>query len=280
MHPTERPKTRTIPQLIAGLAGITGALAVMAAHAGGLAPGQELDWLSRLANQGDAGAQLQLGLAYREGRYGLEPDPRTGLHWLTAAAKGGDAYAADVAANAYAAGQGSPRNLAQARHWWQVAADGGNADAQRHLGELYLEGHQVQQAEPWLRKAADRGDLRAHDDLVQLYRQQEAPASDLHRGENPINALDARMDAAGLKFLLAAWHTVKAGSSLTYSADALKARARQGDPVAEYQLGMRYLDGAWAVEADPQQARRWLQRAAADGNPIAAQTLAEARHNY
>ena len=58
---------------------------------------QELDWLSRLANAGDAGAQLQLGLAYRDGRYGLTADARTGQYWLDRAARNGMAYASDQA---------------------------------------------------------------------------------------------------------------------------------------------------------------------------------------
>ena len=71
-------------------------------------PRDELAWLTRLANQGDDGAQLQLGLAYRDGRYGLSPDPESGLYWLQRSAAGGNAYAEDAVGKAYADGQGQP----------------------------------------------------------------------------------------------------------------------------------------------------------------------------
>jgi uncharacterized protein len=59
----------------------------------------------------------------------------------------------------------------------------------------------------------------------------------------------------------------------------LISHAQQGDPVAEYQLAMRYRDGAWSVTRNPQQALTWLQRSAAAGNRVAAQTLAETGHH-
>ena len=69
---------------LAGLAA-GGVFVLLAARSGGAAPGQELAWLQQLAAGGDAGAGLQLGLAYRDGRYGLDPDPGRALHWLAAA---------------------------------------------------------------------------------------------------------------------------------------------------------------------------------------------------
>jgi TPR repeat protein len=39
---------------------------------------------------------------------------------------------------------------------------------------------------------------------------------------------------------------------------------------------MRYRDGAWSVNRDPDKASYWLKRAAAAGNPLAVQALAEA----
>lgn len=262
--------------LIAGLA-VAGALAVVAARADGTAAGREVAWLSQLAENGDTGAELQLGLAYRDGRYGLDPDPRTGLKWLTLAGRGGNAYAADAAANAYATGQGTPRDPQQALYWWRRAARGGNADAQAHLGEALLARGQDAQAVSWLRDAADRGDSRAHADLARLYREQLASDADLHRGENPVAALGDRLDSPSLMFAAGIWNTLEVDSPLAQSTDALLARARDGDPVAEYQLAIRYRDGAWAVPRDPGLSRLWLRRSAAAGNPVARETLARTR---
>ena len=71
-------------------------VAILASHARAITPDQEAAWLNRLAKDGDAGAQLQLGLAYREGRYGLTPDKKTGLYWITQAARNGEGYAASL----------------------------------------------------------------------------------------------------------------------------------------------------------------------------------------
>ena len=69
------------------------------------------------------------------------------------------------------------------------------------------------------------------------------------------------------------WDTVEADSPFEQSAEELMARADDGDPNAEYQLGLHYLNGAWAVERDPAKARYWLQRAADAGNTLAKQSL-------
>lgn len=58
------------------------------------------------------------------------------------------------------------------------------------------------------------------------------------------------------------------------SGAALQRRARDGDPVAQFQLAMRYRDGAWGVDADPRLARAWLEQAARHGNPVALRALA------
>lgn len=105
-------------------------------------PQAELDWLSKLANNGDAGAQLQLGLAYREGRYGLTPDAKAGLFWLKKSASAGNAFAEDAIANAYASGQGTKQDAQQAEQWWRKAIKDGDRNAKVHLAnELFQTGH-------------------------------------------------------------------------------------------------------------------------------------------
>jgi len=280
MRLPEHLKTLPLTAMLAGLAAAA-SVAVMAGHTAGVPAQREIAWLRHLADAGNTDAQLQLGLAYRDGRYGLVPDPRAGLHWLTAAGRGGNAYAADAAGNAYATGHGTRQDMQQALHWWQLAADGGNADAQTHLGEALLAAGGQEQGLSRLRDAADRGDQRAQADLTALYREYGLPDADLHRGENPVAALSERLDANGMKAIFTAWHTLESNTPLIEpSGDALVDLAQQGDPVAEYQLAMRYRNGAWAVERDPQQAGLWLRRSAAAGNRIAAQTLAESKHSH
>lgn len=51
---------------------------------------------------------------------------------------------------------------------------------------------------------------------------------------------------------------------------------REGNPQAQYELGLRYESGAWDVERDPEQARRWILKAAEAGHRLAMRTLAHA----
>jgi TPR repeat protein len=247
-------------------------------RADGVPPGSEVGWLSELAGSGDAGAELQLGLAYREGLYGLKRDPQASLKWLLEAARHGDAYAADAVANAYAQGLGIAVDPGQAAYWWGRAARGGNVDAQEHLGEELLAEGRNRDALRWLRAAADQGDVRAREDLARLYREDILPESvlpdaDTQRGENPLEVLGAELHSPGLKALYDLWDAVETDMPILQSTDELLERANRGDPLAEFQLGLRYRDGAWAVRRDPAKARVWLERAAAAGNRNAAQAL-------
>jgi len=164
---------------------------------------QEIAWLSRLAASGNPDAQLQLGLAYREGRYGLAPDTVNAQYWLQKAAGNGQGYAADVLAG------------------------------------------------------------------------QPASGIALAPGHNRLDDLAAQLNSPTLVTVSALWKILGLGLTAGQSSTSLQAKAQAGDPVAEYQLAMRYRDGAWSVNRDTVKAFDWLQLAAGDGNPIAMQTLSD-----
>jgi TPR repeat protein len=115
-----------------------------------VSPKSELDLISQMANAGDDGAELQLGLAYRDGRFGLSPDAKTGLFWLKQSAASGNAYAEDAVAQAYASGQGTEKNNQLAAQWWRKAIDDGNKDARIHLSESLIKAGHTHQAEKLL----------------------------------------------------------------------------------------------------------------------------------
>jgi TPR repeat protein len=177
---------------------------------GGLPPSdsQELAWLNRLAAANNPDAQLQLGLAYREGRYGLAPDARVGQYWLEKAARNGEQYAVDLLA-------GQPPTKA------------GADEAAR------------------------------------------APVT------SRLDTIATQIKSPMLVTISALWRILGLGLTGSQSPDALQQRAQSGDPAAEFQLGMRYRDGAWSVNRDPDKASYWLKRAADAGNPLAVKALAE-----
>ena len=99
---------------------------------------------------------------------------------LLAKASAGDAAAELKAGEAYAAGNGAPRDTRQlaadyeqAALWYGKAAAQGNIPAQIHLADLYRDGRGVArdmaQAAAWYRKAAELGDAGAQGTLGVLY---------------------------------------------------------------------------------------------------------------
>lgn len=110
----------------------------------------ELSWLKQLSDAGDSGAQLQLGVAYRDGLYGLKPDAKTGLYWLKQSANTGNAYSEDTVGVAYAKGQGTQANAELASQWWRKAMQNGDQSARIHLSEALISAGQVNQAEQLL----------------------------------------------------------------------------------------------------------------------------------
>ena len=266
MQSNIRPKTVSrLAALTALFFGVIGAGQILAASEP-TAASEEVSWLIHLANDGDSGAQLQLGLAYEDGRYGLQPDTQTAYHWLGLAAKNGNAYAADRVANHLA--EQTPNDLHRAMALWQQAAQDGNADAQIHLGEILMQ-QGDKHAVKWLRRAAAQGVHRAQHDLLSLYRTTELQEVDLYRDENKFEVVANEVNSTGLKSMFALWHVLKASSIYEQSKAPLMERAKQGDPIAEYQLALRYRDGAWDVNRDPEKSMSWLLRSVAAGNQIA-----------
>jgi TPR repeat protein len=99
---------------------------------------------------------------------------------LLAKATAGDAASQVLVGEAYATGNGGPRDsrqltadYQQAAGWYRKAADQGSIVAQIHLADLYRDGRGVArdtaQAVEWYRKAADQGDSGAQGTLGILY---------------------------------------------------------------------------------------------------------------
>lgn len=121
-------------------------------------PSEDFGWLNRMAKSGDSGAQLQVGLAYRDGRYGLSADADKGMYWLKQAANNGNAYAEDTIAEMYATGNGAEQNTALAMQWWKKSIKDGDPQARLHMSEALIKAGKVQEAESLL--PAEHSDLK------------------------------------------------------------------------------------------------------------------------
>jgi TPR repeat protein len=94
------------------------------------------------AERGDASAQFSLAEEYRRGEY--------------------DCGRGEIA--------GVPQDFNEARRWYTMAADQGNADAAFALATMYINGEGIEPdrraAHNWLQRAADEGSLPARN-LIQ-----------------------------------------------------------------------------------------------------------------
>jgi TPR repeat protein len=135
--------------------------------ASGVAPkdfAQAFEMYRNTAEQGDASAELYVGLAYDLG----QDLPRSSIEaarWYRKAAAQGSYSAANNLGVLYHGGDGLPKDSVEAAVWLRSAAQRGSASAQYGLGRLYYDGDGVAQsyteAAGWLEKAARQGSAQA-----------------------------------------------------------------------------------------------------------------------
>ena len=94
-----------------------------------------------LAEQGDARAQVSLGMLYVSGAPGVaQDDDKIGVKWITLAAEQEYADAQVILGMMYEKGKGVQQDDEAAVKWYTLAAEQGNARAQLKLDEMYEKG--------------------------------------------------------------------------------------------------------------------------------------------
>ncbi len=245
------------------------------------------------------------------------------LNQVLEAARQGDAQAQYQLAMRYRNGEGGG-NLSQSLKWQRQSAMGGNAEAQYGLGLLYENGQYLprdpQQASFWFQKAASQGHVAARLELLSLNGGAPAvPASTAPQAETPVavaSVAPARFDvpaqpAASATAPEPAEPTTTAAvdpvpdqpvqvasadstpdqpdqpvqtasaapgvapTDLTgVEPEVVKQSAEQGDANAQLMLGTLYEDGADGLPSDFRLAAQWYEKAAKQGYPKAQYNLA------
>jgi len=120
----------------------------------------------KAAEQGDAGAQYNLGFRYYFGKI-VPEDYAEALKWFRKAAEQGYAKAQFSLGFLYEHGHGVLEDDAEAFKWYRKAAEQGYANAQYNLGNMYNKGRGVPknkaEALKWWRKAAEQGHEDANE---------------------------------------------------------------------------------------------------------------------
>ena len=99
-----------------------------------------------LAEQGYLGAQLTLGLMYKNGQ-GVQQIDKEAFKWFRLAATQGDPTAQDILGLMYIKGEGVRQNDKEAVRYFRLAAEQGHPEAQVNLGVMYAEGRGVVQSD-------------------------------------------------------------------------------------------------------------------------------------
>ncbi len=120
--------------------------------------------ITKLAEKGDAEAQLRVGLMYYLGQ-GITSDYREAIGWFKKAGRQGNPFALSNVGYMYEKGEGVPQDFVEAAKWYRLASLRGNAQAQLSLGSMYEKGFGVPQDEvqalKWFTLAAVQGGAAA-----------------------------------------------------------------------------------------------------------------------
>ena len=203
--------------------------------------GQAFSWYREAAEQGNADAQWRLGVMYYKGE-GVTKDYGQAINWFRKGAEQGSADAQWRLGYTYNRGEGVTKNYSQAVSWYRKAAEQGSANAQWMLGLMYYLGHGVAkdygQAVSWYRKAAEQGNADAQKGLAIMYNRGEGVAKDY------------------------------AQAAILY-----RKAAEQGNTDAQVNLSLMYYRGEGVVQ-DYAQAFDWNRKAAEQGNSQGQANLA------
>ena len=255
--------------------------------------------LAARAEQGSLEAQYRYGMLLWFG-FGVRQDAAESTAWIRRAAEGGHAEATVALIERYLGADGSEPDGLEAARWVRGQAEGGSAAAQLLLGKMHQAGTGVAQSMPeavrWIRAAAEQGSAAAARQLGLLYRTgsgvsaDESEASRWYAAGSPLEPLDegtvgALREAAengsadAQNYFLAAHYELGQYSARPELApgrflDMLRAAAEGGEARAEYYVGLAHFQGH-GVPLDHGAARRWLARAAGQGDERSALKLSE-----
>lgn len=134
-----------------------------------------VNFYRQAAEQGHVKAQVRLGWLYFLKQEGVDQDLVESTKWFLKAAENGDAGAQDELGDAYYNGRGTDENLAEAIKWYEKAAAQDNNFSQFSLGRIYYYGEGIKKekgtAFSWYMKSAQGGNVYAKAMLGYMYQQ-------------------------------------------------------------------------------------------------------------
>ena len=128
-------------------------------------------WYELAASQGLSEAQNNLGVMLKDGQ-GIERDEAKAVEWFRRAAQQGNVLAQSNLGWMFHGGRGMEQNYDSAHYWYRKAALQGHAAAQNNLGLLFRDGLGLPQnsdsARYWFSLAAEQGLRQARHNLEMI----------------------------------------------------------------------------------------------------------------
>ena len=201
------------------------------------------------AQQGDGDSAYRLGQAYENGT-GVARDLRLAQSWYKFAAahgSGSAAYSLGLMAESAERPDGTPQDLDAAVAWYRQALAAGEPRARERLAALGAADGEPRPRSPELSAPATPAAAPA---AVPAPRPQQPPPD----------------PAISFKRALTVWREHGLDGTNSSAIAALETAAKQGHPLAEYDLAYAYEHGL-GVPAQPARAYVWYKRAAASAGP-------------
>ncbi len=200
-------------------------------------------------------------------------DESAGAGWLTRAADGGNAFAQAWLGDAHIKGDVVASDPARAAAWYRKAAQNGHFGAAAVLAKLKLDSVE-NDFERWL-ALAERSDPQAQRIVGEAYLNGNGVAREMDSALYWLRSAADRKNSAAMVILgVLEVQGVEVPTDSVSAVARFRGAATQGNADAEYNLGVCYRRGI-GVERNDMEARRWYECAAEKGQPSAIRALAD-----
>lgn len=219
---------------------------------------EAVDWYMKAAGSGNTDAMVALSELALGSYGGLSPSDA--VKWLTRAADKGRTDAMAALAEIYLKGKGTAPDRKTANIWLVKAANYGDANALRKLGDFHFE-NQPKEALIWYEKAAKIGDVEAAYIAAIMYAKNYDIKPDASKAAKLLKqAATAGLPAAQADFGLVVYQGNGIARSEIEAAKWFKKSAENGDPEGQFLYAFTLAKGE-GVKQSYEEAYYWLLQA-------------------
>ncbi|MDQ9949764.1 tetratricopeptide repeat protein [Acinetobacter sp. 12966] len=125
----------------------------------------------QLAKYGNLDAQYNVAMNFLNGEEGYPKDYNQAKRWFEIASDQGDASAQNALGIIYLRGLGGDKDLSKAEYYYRLAANKNHENAQLQLALILLNSEKsdnLKEAKEWLEKASLNGNIEAKDKLKEI----------------------------------------------------------------------------------------------------------------